>query len=174
MFPLLEGHIFFRMSIISLNLRPFKLDLIFGNSQKSYGARSGEQDGCSILVIGFWVPRELEHCNDGESNRWAKVQALSTHVTVSLSTFGCTAIALILKRLSECSRFRTFSAFRPKYPPQRSVLKNPQSMFLPLSERPTFAPKITILYIIIFRFFDIRQEDKRHLHVQFINKTPLG
>jgi len=27
-----------------------------------------------------------------------------------------------------------------KYPPQHSVLKNPQSVFLPQSERPSFAP----------------------------------
>jgi hypothetical protein len=38
-------------------------------------------------------------------------------------------------------------------------------MFLPLSERPSFAPhsttgKITVLYILIFRFFDIRREDE--------------
>jgi hypothetical protein len=31
--------------------------------------------------------------------------------------------------------------FRSKYPPQHSVLKNPQSMFLPQSEKaPSFAP----------------------------------
>jgi len=30
--------------------------------------------------------------------------------------------------------------FRSKYPPQHSVLKHPQSTFLPQSERPSFAP----------------------------------
>jgi hypothetical protein len=30
--------------------------------------------------------------------------------------------------------------FRSKYPPQHFLLKNPQSMFLPQSERPSFAP----------------------------------
>jgi hypothetical protein len=30
--------------------------------------------------------------------------------------------------------------FRSKYPPQLSVLKNPQTIFLPQSERPSFAP----------------------------------
>jgi hypothetical protein len=33
-----------------------------------------------------------------------------------------------------------FIPFRSKYPPQHSVLKNPQSVFLPQSERPSFAP----------------------------------
>jgi hypothetical protein len=33
-----------------------------------------------------------------------------------------------------------FLPFRSKYPPQHSVLRNPQSMFLPQSERPSFAP----------------------------------
>jgi hypothetical protein len=47
-----------------------------------------------------------------------------------------------------------------------TVLKNPQSMFLPQSERPSFAPIMYNwqnynLYISIFRFFDIRWEDKR-------------
>jgi hypothetical protein len=38
------------------------------------------------------------------------------------------------------SPWSTFLPFRSKYPPQRSVLKNHQSMFLPQSERPSFAP----------------------------------
>jgi hypothetical protein len=33
-----------------------------------------------------------------------------------------------------------FLPFRSKYPPQHSVLKNPQSVFLPQSERPSFPP----------------------------------
>jgi hypothetical protein len=33
-----------------------------------------------------------------------------------------------------------FLPFRSKYLPQHTVLKNPQSMFLPQSERPSFAP----------------------------------
>jgi hypothetical protein len=33
-----------------------------------------------------------------------------------------------------------FLPFRSKYPPRHSVLKSPKSMFLPLSERPSFAP----------------------------------
>jgi hypothetical protein len=33
-----------------------------------------------------------------------------------------------------------FIPFRSKYPPQHSVLKNPQSVFLPQSERPSCAP----------------------------------
>jgi hypothetical protein len=33
-----------------------------------------------------------------------------------------------------------FLSFRSKYPPQHSVLKNPQCVFLPQSERPSFTP----------------------------------
>jgi hypothetical protein len=33
-----------------------------------------------------------------------------------------------------------FLPFRTKYPPQQPVLKNPQSVFLPRNERPSFAP----------------------------------
>jgi hypothetical protein len=33
-----------------------------------------------------------------------------------------------------------FHHFRSKYPPQHSVLKNPQSMVLPKIERTSFAP----------------------------------
>jgi hypothetical protein len=41
------------MSSISWNICPFKADFIFGNSQKSLGAKSGEQGGCYISVIDF-------------------------------------------------------------------------------------------------------------------------
>jgi len=34
--------VFFWMSSITRTLRPFKADLIFGNSHKSFGAKSGE------------------------------------------------------------------------------------------------------------------------------------
>jgi hypothetical protein len=34
----------------TLKFHPFKADFIFGNSHKSFGARSGEQGGCSIPV----------------------------------------------------------------------------------------------------------------------------
>jgi hypothetical protein len=43
------------MSSVSWNLHPFKADFIFGNSQKSFRAKSGEEGGCSILVIDFWA-----------------------------------------------------------------------------------------------------------------------
>jgi hypothetical protein len=45
-------------------------------------------------------------------------------------------VKLIIMQLSPRS---VFLPFRYKYP-QHSVLKNPQSMFLPQSERPSFAP----------------------------------
>jgi hypothetical protein len=38
------------------------------------------------------------------------------------------------------SPWSVFLPLRSKYRPQHSVLKNPQSMFLPQSERPSFAP----------------------------------
>jgi hypothetical protein len=44
-----------------------------------------------------------------------------------------------------------------------TVLRNPQSMFLPQSERPSFTPiqHNWVLCILIFRSFDFRREDKR-------------
>jgi hypothetical protein len=50
---------FFWMSAISWNLRPFKTDFIFANSQKSFGAKSGEWHGCSISVIELWARNYL-------------------------------------------------------------------------------------------------------------------
>jgi hypothetical protein len=47
------------------------------------------------------------------------------------------AVKLIIIQFSPRSVFLTF---RFKYLPQHSVLKNPQSMFLPQSKRPSFAP----------------------------------
>jgi hypothetical protein len=34
---------FFWMSSVSWNLRPFKADFVLGNSQKSYGAKTGKE-----------------------------------------------------------------------------------------------------------------------------------
>jgi len=50
-----------------------------------------------------------------------------------------------------------------KYPPQNLVLKNPQSIYLPQSGRPSFAPihhnqQNYTFYILIFRFFDMRRK----------------
>jgi hypothetical protein len=47
------------------------------------------------------------------------------------------AVKLIIMQFSPRS---VFLSFRSKYLPQQSVLKNPQSMFLPQSDRPSFAP----------------------------------
>jgi hypothetical protein len=48
-------HFFFLLiSSVSWNLHSFKEDFIFVNSQKSFGAKSGVQGGCSISVIDFW------------------------------------------------------------------------------------------------------------------------
>jgi hypothetical protein len=58
-------------------MQPNNADFISENSQKSFGAKSGEWIGCSMSVIDIWARNcELEHCHGGESNRWAKVQAL--------------------------------------------------------------------------------------------------
>jgi hypothetical protein len=42
--------------------------------------------------------------------------------------------------IMQFSPWSVFLASRSKYPPQHSVLKNPQSVFLPQSERPSFPP----------------------------------
>jgi hypothetical protein len=58
-----------------------------------------------------------------------------------------------------------FLTFRSKYPPQHSVLKNPQSISLLQSERPSLAliqhsqETYSFVYFNI-QFFDMRQEDK--------------
>jgi hypothetical protein len=76
------------MSSMSWNLRPCRGEYMFGKSQKSFGAKSGEQGGCSISVIDFlaqkllawqWAPCELEKYHDREPNSQAKIQAFSTH-----------------------------------------------------------------------------------------------
>jgi hypothetical protein len=47
------------------------------------------------------------------------------------------AVKFIIMQVSPLS---VFLPFRSKYPPQHSVLKNSQSMFLPQSVRPSLAP----------------------------------
>jgi hypothetical protein len=42
--------------------------------------------------------------------------------------------------IMQYSPLSIFPPFRSKYPPQHSVLRNPQSMFLSQSERPSFTP----------------------------------
>jgi hypothetical protein len=67
MLPLLESLL--ELQLISKHLCPFKVDFIFGNSQKSFRAKSGEQGECFISLINFWprncltAPCELEHCH---------------------------------------------------------------------------------------------------------------
>jgi hypothetical protein len=67
--------------------------------------------------------------------------------------------------IMQFSLWPVFLTFRFKYP-QHSVLRNPQYMFLPQSERPSFAPiqdnwqNYSFVYFNL-RFFDTRQEDKR-------------
>jgi hypothetical protein len=52
------------MSSISRKIRPTKADFIFGNSQESLEAKSGEQGGCYSSVIDFWARNCLK---DSES-----------------------------------------------------------------------------------------------------------
>jgi len=59
-------HIFF-LCPVSWNLPPFKADFIFGNIQKSFGAKSGEEGGFSFSVTDFWTRNCLT-----ESTLWAE------------------------------------------------------------------------------------------------------
>jgi hypothetical protein len=49
-----SSHFFGRFEYPEIFL-PFEAVFIFGKSQKSFGDKSGEQDGCSISLIDFWV-----------------------------------------------------------------------------------------------------------------------
>jgi len=84
----LQWHYSFMCSL-SLNLRPSKQTLTFGNSQMSLGSKSGEHGGCSISVIDFLArncltaPCELELCHG-----WTKVHAIfDTQLQVTISVF---------------------------------------------------------------------------------------
>jgi hypothetical protein len=52
-----------------------------------------------------------------------------------------------------------FLPFRSKYHPQYSVLKNPQSVFLPKGERPSFAPinNIRKILLVLQSTFTVQQ-----------------
>jgi hypothetical protein len=64
------------------------------------------------------------------------------------------------------SLWSIFLPFRSRYPPEHSVLKNPQSMSSPevrdqVSHPYSTTGKIIVLYVLIFRCFDMTREDKR-------------
>jgi hypothetical protein len=64
--------------------------------------------------------------------------------------------------IMQISPWSVFLPFRSKYPPQYSLLKNLQSIFsLRLRDQVSTSGKIRFFYILIFKFFDTRQEDKR-------------
>jgi hypothetical protein len=103
----------FWMSSVSWNLHHFKAEFIFGKSQKSFGAKLGEQDGCSISVINFWarncfrVPCEVEHCHGGEYN-WTKCHAFfCAQFQVTASVFPHNKFGW----LSECTYSTHFYIF---------------------------------------------------------------
>jgi hypothetical protein len=58
-----------------------------------------------------------------------------------------------------------FLPLRSEYSPQYSVLTYSQSMLPPLCEKPSSTPiktsKIMVLYILMLKFLQRRQEDKR-------------
>jgi hypothetical protein len=73
------------------------------------------------------------------------------------------AVKFIIMQFSPRS---VFLPLRSIYPPQHSVLKNPQSMFIPQTERPSFAPiqhnrkNYSFLYFNLYVFY-MRWEGKR-------------
>jgi hypothetical protein len=68
--------------------------LYFWEQPETFGAKSGEQSGCSISVHEFWpetiwqrVPCELEYCHGKESNRWAVHIFFYTQLHITTSVF---------------------------------------------------------------------------------------
>jgi hypothetical protein len=77
--------------------------------------------------------------------------------------------------IMQFSPWSIFLPFRPKYL-QHSVLKNSQSMFLPQSERPSFAPiqhnwqNYRVLNYINFKYnFCLQMSPFRHAQVPYCN-----
>jgi len=71
-------------------------------------------------------------------------------------------------RSYKAPHYAVFSSFPPLVPPQvhSQNTSNPQSTFFPYCERPIFTPmqktgKIMLLYVLLFKLFDRRHEQKR-------------
>jgi hypothetical protein len=93
---IVTGFSFFWGASISGNVRPFQADLIFGNSQKSFRAKSGEQGGCSISVTDLWVRNfSTESALWAGALQWLTIQKLTPNsghflLTVSRNRFKIT------------------------------------------------------------------------------------
>jgi hypothetical protein len=71
----------------SWNLRPFRADFISGKSQKSLGAKWGEQGGCYISVIDFWARNCLtESALWAGALSWWRIQSLDQSSGLYLPT----------------------------------------------------------------------------------------
>jgi hypothetical protein len=91
--------------------------IVFGDSRKSFEAKSGEWGGCSISVIDFWArncltaPCELEHCHDGESNVGPKFYT-HLYVTTSIYTYNKLGLYLyVYVNAPDSSLFERFHRF---------------------------------------------------------------
>jgi hypothetical protein len=98
---------FFWMSLIPWSFYPFKADFIYGNSRKFSKPNQGNMMGVSLRIFGPESAWELKHCHGVETKFGLNFSSFS----LFLPKFSCTTIILILTRLSESTRFRTFSTF---------------------------------------------------------------
>jgi hypothetical protein len=109
-------HIFW-MSSVSWNLHSFKAGFIFRNSQKSFGVKSGQESGCYISVIEFWVRNFLKESTlwggdwyDGESNRWVGQSSglflhAQLHITASVFPHNKLSWHFVLLELIEPEQY---------------------------------------------------------------------
>jgi hypothetical protein len=69
-------HIFWKVFSI-MKSSSFKADFVFGNSQKSFGAKSGEEGGCSSSVTDFGATNCLtESALLAGTLSWQRIQSL--------------------------------------------------------------------------------------------------
>jgi hypothetical protein len=83
-------HISFWMPSMSWNLHPFKVDFISGNSQKSFRAKSGVQQGYSISENDFWARNySTESTLLAGVLSWWRIQSLGQRSGLFLHTASC-------------------------------------------------------------------------------------